>query len=744
MAKPVLAELFIDHGTNDAHAIHVFVSDPSPLEEKNLGKVFAIFDFSEPQRFTEELVNILDTTFVKAFYHSTEFDIEIAFERALQKINKVVQEAITSYGEDWVYHTSAVLGVIRNQEVHFTHIGEMEAFLMQSETITTIIQRSNEDVKPLKLFSNIISGQCPVKGGLLFCTTNLLDYLSQEKIRRSIIEHSPAEAIQSFEDILTAQTTLSSIAGLVIKMTTDLGVSKPTLDSEINVLEHSDFTVEAHDSMHKLVHHERTTSDLLTPSIWPSLKKQLHRFKQSANESTAELSVNDSLTTGTGLWNTVQPWLKKTWVILLKILVWLQHFLINVILISADGFSRLIKGRHSVAKSLSATNRRFSVSWWDRLTPARRLLLITFVVVTLIFVTSLWWKQRSVKEQTVADTSDKTLDQIDNLVGAAESKHIIPDDASAREDLTTANDLLKNIPTEAKVDQTRLKTIQDKITNLDNVLNKVHTVTAERIGGFSDLNSAAQITLLTKISDYIYGFDAQQQSVYRINTTTTKGEVVIEKSSLSVPFSAVVNSSAATTLIALANNTFVQFDPVLEKTTAVTAGKFPEKTIITDINLFNSRMYALDSANNQIYRLQRAGDTYGSPTEWIKDSVDLSQAVSFDIDASIYVLLKSGEITKFTEGKKTDLKLEVVSPSLAGATKITKSSPTGKFYVVNPATKRVVLFTADGKLDQQFTAPELEHLQDVVIDEDKQLLYFVADNILYNISTAPLTEPAQN
>lgn len=742
MAKPVIAELFIDHGTNDAHAIHVFVSEPSPLEEKNLGKVFAIFDFSEPQRFTEELVDVIDSNFSKAFYHSTEFDIEVAFERALQRVNKVVQEAITSYGEDWVYHTSAVLGVMRNQEVHFTYIGEMEAFLMQGESITNIIQHGTEDIRPLKLFSNIISGQCPIKGGLLFCTTNLLDYLSQEKIRRCITEQSPAEAIQSFENILTAQTTLSSIAGLIIKMTTaETSATVADVLGENDILEHSDFVPESHDSMKKLVHHEKTTNDLLTPSIWPSVKKQLHRFKQSPTTALPEL--NSSTTPGDGTWSKLQPWLKQAWSVTVKILIWLQRFLINLILATADFLGRLIKGQRSVAKSLGAAHGRFSNSWWERLTPARRLLLITFVIVALIFTITLWWKQRSVKEQTVADTSDKTLDQVDNLVGAAESKHIIPDDASAREDLTKANDLLKAIPSDTKIDQTRLKSIQDKIASLDNTLNKVRTVTAETVANYSEINSATKIGLLTKIGEYVYGFDTQQQSVYRINTTDNKGSAVLENSAVKAPFTAVVNDSAATTLISLANNDFVQFNPILEKATTVTIGKLPDKSTVADIDLFNSRLYILDPVHSQIYRAQKSGDAYGTPSEWIKDQIDLSQAISFDIDASIYVLLKSGEIVKFTEGKKTDLALETVSPNLAGATKLTKSSPTSKFYVFNPTTKRVVIFTADGKLDQQLTAPELEHLQDAVVDEDKQLVYFVADNTLYKISTAA-TETTQN
>ncbi|MFA5995542.1 MAG: hypothetical protein WCW27_03665 [Patescibacteria group bacterium] len=735
MAKPVFSELFIDHNNNEAepHVIHVYTSEPTPLEEKNLGKIFAIFDFDKPERFTTELVDILDNAFTKAYYHSADFDSEVAFERTLQRVNKAVQDAITSYGEDWVYHVNAVLGVMHNNVVHFTYVGTMEAFLIVANNITPIIQHTQEEIKPLKLFNNILSGQNPETGALFFCTTNLLDYLSQEKIRRTVSEQLPAEAIQNFENILTEQTTLSSIAGLIIKILPDSILASQRLNqpatTNVNALDealdHELFPDDTpRDSMSKLVHRERTTNDLLTPAIWPTIKQRLLKSLSLTPTNTTESSTHT--VTGNNYWASLKPWLKKSLQIALTILNSIKKLLINIVLIIYDGIARLFKKQ---SPTLMRSSGR-----WQRLSPARRILAVVFVGVVLIFVVSLVWKNNSVQQQTQTDTYEKTLNEVENEVGQAESKHIIADDTAARDALTKAITAINNIPADATINNERKQNLQTRINALNNTLNKVNPVTVSLVGDFAQINNAGQITALTKIGEFIYGFDTSKQAVARINSADGTSSIVINPSTDSNTINALINDSAATTILALSNKKFAQFNPVVEKITSVTTGKLPDNTNVADIALFGTRLYVLDTVNNQIYRLQKTGDAYGDKTDWLKDPADFSQVQALAIDASIYVLTKSGEIKKYNEGKAVEFKTDNFTPGLAGATKLVKTNPAGNFYLLNPSTKLITILDNNGKLVQQLTAPEFEQLTDWFVDEAQQQIYVLAGTKLYKLA----------
>lgn len=726
MYRPLIAELFLDNAESDRNAIHLYISQPTPLEENNLGKIFVVLEFDNPQRYTEEIIERITSAFSESYYRSSDFEVEAAFERALQKVNQAVKDSISEYGEDWVYSLNAIIGVIHETAVYFTYVGSMEGFLVQGQEIIDVIQKSKDnDIKPLKLFTNIISGQCPEKCAMLFSTSNLLDYLSLEKIRRVVKELEPEHAVAEFQNILTESTALSNIAGIVLA--TEKGTR--ALEEAVSLddsLDHTEFT-EAEDSMERLITQEQLTDDLLAPSIWPTIKKRLNsvgsnRQSGSGNSETQRSSLNYGRSQNKG------------YLILLIILNFLKNVGIQIIVgLSYVGrqILRLFKERDSISSKVG-TSVNGATNWFTRLSGPRKIFLGLFIIVLVIFFVSIMVKDKSVEKAETTESYDSTLTDIENKLGEIESKKIMNDEGGERTLVAEAEELLKTLPADNGAIAERVDGLRKRIDEYNNTLNKVTVLSnLAEVGNFTAANADASVSYITKIGDNIYGFDSAKNSIYRINLASK--EVSNVTSSTNEDYRSIENDSVATTLALLSTGAFVQFNPVLEKTTAVDAADLPDGANAVDFDIFADRLYTLDTAHKQIYRQQQSGDTYGQPVEWLEEEIDLSGAVSLDIDSSIYVLLNSGEILKLDSGKKSKFTVDEFGPSLAGAAKLIKDSASSPFYISNPSTQRVVVLDSEGKLDKQFTGDQFANMKDILVDEANSKMYVLAGSSVYEV-----------
>lgn len=716
--KPIFGELFIDRGTPAGSALHLFLAQPTPLEQKNLGRIFALIEFTEQFSFAEEVVSYLDDHFFQSYYRSSDFEVEAAFERSLHKVNTAVHDLINRHGEDWVYKTNIVLGVCYEGDIHLSYVGKIEAYLAQNDAMIDIIQHpQTAEIQPLKLFNNIISGKCPEKAAMIIATSTMLDYLSLEKIRRSIKDQSPAEAVQHFESVFSEQDTMSNVAAFIIQYervsaTADLPTAATA--AAIDPMERSQFS-ENRDSMEKLIHQERTTGDLLTPSIWPSVKQRI----KSVSSRTTEDSGMTGKTTSQNYAKSQSPFV--TWLISAGkfIIYWTKHLLILLLRLARMIYAwlkRFFKNPDSLSSTVGGSMRG-TASWWRRLSTPRKIFLGLFVLTLIIFAISLFRKDTAVEKDATVEAQAATMTEVRNKLGEVESKQIMKDEAGARELLGEAETLLAEVPADSKAyAEANGDELRAKINEYNGALNKVKTLASvETVASFGSIENAANVGKITKIGNNIYGFADSNDSVYRINLSDKAVSAVISGSDSEVAVRGVENDSAATTLALVGNKKFVQFNPVLEKTSPVTVA-LKDKVNVTDFDVFASRLYVLDAGQKNILRLTKSANNYNQSEAWLEETAGMENAVSFDIDGSIYVLFNDGTIKKFDGGSESDFTVGTFSPSLSGATTLIKTDPTEPFYILNPTTQRVVVLSSDGNLEQQFTHPDFANAKDLWID----------------------------
>jgi len=161
-----------------------------------------------------------------------------------------------------------------------------------------------------------------------------------------------------------------------------------------------------------------------------------------------------------------------------------------------------------------------------------------------------------------------------------------------------------------------------------------------------------------------------------------------------------------------------------------------------DVVTYASRLYLLqpssDGVDGQILRSGKTGSEFGEPTEWITQrTADFSDVVSIAIDGTIFVLSKNGVITRFESGSETGWDTGVVEPPLTVATRIETDETSDYIYVLEPETKRVVVFSKEtGEFVVQYKSNAFTDLTDLAIDEDDYTIYLLAGSKLYSIAAS--------
>ncbi len=154
---------------------------------------------------------------------------------------------------------------------------------------------------------------------------------------------------------------------------------------------------------------------------------------------------------------------------------------------------------------------------------------------------------------------------------------------------------------------------------------------------------------------------------------------------------------------------------------------------------WQGNLYVLDPTANQVWRYYPTENGYDSEMKGILDSCDLKEAVDSAIDGSVYVLLHSGAVLKFTLGRLEDFAQGGIDKPLSTPNAIFCTPDNVFIYVVDAGNQRIVAFRRDGQFQQQLVSEHFGRLQNIFVDENKGRIYVLSDNKLYIASLPELS-----
>lgn len=151
---------------------------------------------------------------------------------------------------------------------------------------------------------------------------------------------------------------------------------------------------------------------------------------------------------------------------------------------------------------------------------------------------------------------------------------------------------------------------------------------------------------------------------------------------------------------------------------------------------FGGNLYVLDPVQSQVWRYVPTDRGFDSERKGILSGVDLKGSVDMAIDGDIYVLLRTGEVVKYAEGRPETLSIDGLDRPVSNPSAMFGGSQTKFLYIVDRGNGRIIAIDRNGVLRYQLAVTGIQNLQDVYVDEVTNTIYIATDNKLY-LGTIP-------
>lgn len=750
--------LIFDHNSSRS-TCHVFVSNQSPIEEKNLGKLFLVAEINSDDKINLDIIQSIQDTLTTNYYNTDDLHIESAFEQSLENVNQRIADMVGDYDTNWLDKLNMIAVIIKDNILYFSHVGQLYAFMVRGNKITNIIETTEEanelgeKINPLKAFSNIVSGDLESDDSLLFCNSNLLDYLSPEKIKRTIEENSPQRSVHILENLLSENSTNTAFAALSIKAKIEEQISEieykqPESNSNIvtppaniaNAVKH----YSSQSSMENLLDKKDSTNQILKPSIGKHMSNlfggiflkagdfiKLKLLKQSPRRLRFEKETKDYRPADTSTQQTYSN-KEKSDSRLLKSLGNLFKIIGLTLAKLLHGILGIFKKIEKIASSIAASPKTFSqkisnsINKFIKLPNLSKILLLSAIVIAFVLAQSIFSSAISQQNQEESIEFDRSISQISQKILKAEAALSYGNEDGAKDLLFEAQDILTELTKNEKNDQDKISELQSDIEVQLEKTRHIANMAATNIVNFSTVNSTVNITGFNIIDNTIYAYDPSKKTIYSADIES--GEIK------SHPQENLDNTFQYSTEY---NNNLVLFnnanglDEFNSQNNTISSLQFnlpTDDVNIIDMNSYENRVYFLDINQSQIYKSTRISGGYNQASEWLQDNSDLRNGLSIAIDGNIYISLNDGRVIRFFQGKKQEWALIKIDPLLETADQIWTNTDTDNIFVLDIKGNRIIEYTKDGKLVNQYISKSFNNMKSITTDWANKITYVLNGN----------------
>lgn len=150
------------------------------------------------------------------------------------------------------------------------------------------------------------------------------------------------------------------------------------------------------------------------------------------------------------------------------------------------------------------------------------------------------------------------------------------------------------------------------------------------------------------------------------------------------------------------------------------------------IQSFAANLYVLDKSGNAIYRYAGTGNTFGEKQDWLAAGarVDFSDAKSWGIDGSVYILFPNSKILKFSQGSPQAFSVKGAVPEIGTIDAVYADADNQYLYFLDKAGKRVVVTDKKGAYKAQYIDDQIGSTGTLVVSEaDKKIILLTGDKL---------------
>jgi len=777
MSRIEYSQLITDSGSGKSTS-RAFVFDLPEKEETEgapqfaSGQIFGLIEIEtsankKTSSFLDALISEIKAAAAGSFGKPGQKTPEEVFENFIQKTNYRYLELVGNKSSaafldedaDGLPKINAVLAFLDEKNLYLAGRGKMLPFLIYetkpenfrimniTETATGKDARSSK----LSLFTNIVSGKIGANDYLFFTTESILDYFSLEKICKTVSAATPEEAKETLKNLLTETANPeTSFAFMAIKLRTEIPVIKAA-SSPAPIASPDKETSSPQNSMNGLLKTAADTEKMLTPSLGLNIGGRFSSFlgglknvfRKNEIKSNARLEYYSSQFHPP---TSINKFLRSISLILLAILR-IPYFLIKIIFSFFFNLLKIIfylitnwRGQRKTSVASAAESFKKSLAailpkTEKKLPRLSRTLLVFAVICVTFFAGSTAFLYFKHQKDSAAKTLQEKVEVIQNKKSSAEASLIYNDETGARTVLTEIDALLSAFPQKTKDEKNAYQNLSAEIEKLREKLRRAEKIeNPVAVANFPGLNPGAMVDKIIIANNNIYAFDRAASVIYKINLENNE---VANKSVSGLNFQIVFMENSDSAFLYEPGKKFFKLDlkeDILKELEVVMGNN---ETEVQDLAVYNQKLYILDPRAGQIFKHTGTLAGFSGGVNWLRETVDISNAKSLAIDGSIYLGAADGKILEFSVGKQVAFTPEV-DPALSSEIKIWTSTESSFLYVLEPSAKRLVILDKDGKLIIQYFSEKFDNLKDFAVAEKEKKIYLLSGDFVYEIPATHL------
>lgn len=738
-----IGQLILSPASKNNTISEVFVAEPDIEKESLAGRLFILIEIETKRSEGLKLTNFLINHVNNSYYQNEKLvlkekipslRIEHIFESVISRANKKIIEFIKEENiKISINSLNATIGLIYNNEIHFSTAGKNKALLIYKKISSTDksyktidlakTNKEEENNSDHKIFNNVISGSIPEGSVFVFSNEALPEYMSSKQLSDIITTLPPTSAVEQIKNTLSQINEYISFTAIIIK-SSQLRLEETSKKIESNT--------KIEESIIKLNDTEQKTEEILSPAgnfkiktYFKDLITKLLDNKKNQNKDNLFLRSGSKVNS-----RAIKFYLKKSvtylnafWVVLLNSIFYTLKSLGNAQRIKQAGlaFSSFFKNFFVSAKNNSFhLKRKYKI-----------ILLIFIISITGLFYSFNKIKNEKIVQEKLIEYQEKRslIEQKQNQV---EANLLYGNEEGAKNLIAEIKDLLSNFPNDTEEQISDLNDFNQKLSQYIDKVQKVIEIPEENLlVNFAEINSNSNIQNIILQNNRLYAGDPSQNSIYiydldqKLTTTITDLNNTLGNISLPV---AVDEQN----IYWLNGNQITKLNTASEEIFGLNFEKNPEANI-SAISSYNQRTYMLDKALSQIYRYERGDNGLLTYNNWLNKQTDLSEAISLDIDGFVYTLDSDGEIRKFLSGNEESFSQESIEPSLETANKIKVSKNNDFLYILDSTNSRIIVYRKDGQFIKQHSSKNLDNIIDFIVTDNDEQIYILFANKIYII-----------
>ncbi len=746
-----VAPLTVNPKQKSSLSSKVFVSQPSAEEELLVGRLFVLMEIDSSRVDDFAVADFIVKDMYRHYYENEQFflrdkianlKIDYIFEAALTKLNRGIAEFLEQ--EKIKLRSDAltiVIGVLHKNRLLFAHTGSSKAMLIyRPKTKAGVpldyqlldISEKTEDptqelANPTKLFANVVNGQIPSQGYFLFTNQSVLEYLSKKQLTDVVTTLPPAGAAEQLRGLLEQTDAFVPFFALIVKNTTG-EEPLPSMATPAVAIEIPQTQGLGHSSINRLNTTQEKTEQLLSPSGFTTIKKWMAKLQPaSAGITTYARNKAQKLNLGNRLGSASQ-----------RLDVGRKVFDVlrvsgALIVDGAVAFYKLLSDpavRSSALSSLKNGLRGIVISSGrliDRLkTLSRRqkILLGVIAVCLLAFGGNLIYSSITARQRAADAALTQAQTTFEQKEHQLEASLLYNNTDGARGYLNDMDAIIKGIARRNDKEKAVAVDLEKRYhARLDTLYNVSRL---ENPAAFAELPATGDS--LTLAGDGLYTVNGASKSVYVIANDRSIATLSVND----------LNGKSVTALADEDDAYFWDGDSLLSYDPAT---KFFKKASIENptssasIAIYNTRLYAASTTDKAIYRYNQDHKTvsFSNRMNWLRAPLDGAAVSSVSVNGKLY-LIADNQVRAFSGGNMSALVLDPTVPALEVPTQVIASADQKTLYVLETKNKRVILYSAEGKYNAQYTSEAFNDLKGMALDEEAKQLYVLNGNKIYQVA----------